>query len=261
MVSVENSLLEGMVDDGINVHSTALRISAIHPDGRIVCKYAHVQSTGFEVFLAGETIRFIKAATMEPGGERTVESVEWKAHDEIELLVAGGVPPEIAAGDAVENADWQPAVVFRGNTVRNMSPRGSLFATPGKIVCESNLFSSVRGAAVLIAADANNWYETGACRDMTIRNNTFRNCTVKGGKGVIQITPKVPRLEDQKERYHRNIQIVGNRFTGCPKPKLFAVSASHVVLRENLIEDSCGKISASGCDDVVDLDLCERSEE
>jgi hypothetical protein len=136
-----------------------------------------------------------------------------------------------------------------------MLPRGSLFATPGKIVCEDNLFSSVSGAAVLIAADANNWYETGACRDMTLRNNIFRNCTVKGGKGVIQITPKVPRLEDQKERYHRNIQIVGNRFTGCPKPKLFAVSASHVVLRENLIEDSCGKISLSGCDDVVDLDL------
>ena len=238
MVSVENSLLEGMVDDGINVHSTALRISAIHPDGRIVCKYAHVQSTGFEVFLAGETIRFIKAATMEPGGERTVESVEWKAHDEIELLVAGGVPPEIAAGDAVENADWQPAVVFRGNTVRNMSPRGSLFATPGKIVCESNLFSSVRGAAVLIAADANNWYETGACRDMTIRNNTFRRCTMKGGKGVIQITPKVPRIEEQKVRYHQNITICGNRFIECPKPMLFAVSVDNVAVRENILEES-----------------------
>jgi hypothetical protein len=146
-----------MVDDGINVHSTALKIAAIHPGGRIICKYAHAQSTGFEVFLPGETLRFIKAATMEPSGERAVESVKWNAHDEIELIVAGGVPPGITAGDAVENADWQPAVVFRGNTVRNMSPRGSLLATPGKIVCESNLFSSVSGAAILIAADANEW--------------------------------------------------------------------------------------------------------
>ena len=253
-VSVENSLLEGMVDDGINVHSTALRISAIHPGGRIVCKYAHVQSTGFEVFLAGETVRFIKAATMEPGGERTVESVKWNATDEIELVVAGGVPEGIAAGDAVENADWQPAVVFRGNTVRNMSPRGSLFATPGKIVCESNLFSSVSGAAILIAADANEWYETGACRDVTIRNNSFRRCTLTGGKGVIQITPKVPRIDEQKERYHQNITICGNRFIECPKPMLFAVSASHVRLRGNTIEDSRGEISLTGCDDVVDLD-------
>ena len=253
-ITLENSLLEGMVDDGINVHSTALKITAIHPGGRMVCQYAHVQSTGFEVFLPGETVRFIRAATMETGGERVVESVRRNAHDEIELVVAGGVPPGIAEGDAVENADWQPSVVFRRNTVRNLSPRGSLFATPGKVVCEDNLFSSVSGAAVLIAADANSWYETGACRDMTIRNNTFRCCTARGGKGVIQITPKVPRLEDQKERYHRNIKIVGNRFIGCPKPKLFALSAGNVVLRENSVEDGNGEICVSGCDDVVDLD-------
>lgn len=257
-VTVENSLLEGMVDDGINVHSTALKIAAIHPGGRIICKYAHVQSTGFEVFLAGETVRFIKAATMEPGGERAVENVKWNAHDEIELVIAGGVPEGIAAGDAVENADWQPAVVFRGNTVRNMSPRGSLFATPGKIVCESNLFSSVSGAAILIAADANEWYETGACRDMTIRGNTFRRCTLKGGKGVIQISPKVPRIEGQKVRYHQNITICGNRFVECAKPMLFAVSASHVRLRGNTVEDSNGEMSLAGCDDVVDLDNMEK---
>ncbi len=248
-VTVENSLLEGMVDDGINVHSTALKIAEVLPGGRLVCKYAHAQSTGFEVFLPGETIRFIRAATMEPGGERTVECVKRNAHDEIELVVAGGVPPGIAAGDAVENADWQPAVVFRGNTVRNMSPRGSLFATPGKIVCEGNLFSSVSGAAVLVAADANEWYETGGCRDMTIRNNTFRRCTLRGGKGVIQISPKVPRIDEQKERYHQNIAITGNRFVECPKPMLFAVSASHLRLRGNTLEASNGEISLAGCDD------------
>ena len=257
-MTVENSLLEGMVDDGINVHSTALRIEKILDGGKLVCKYAHVQSTGFETFLAGETLRFIRAATMEHAGERTVESVKWNAADEIEIAVSGGTPNGIAAGDAVENADWQPAVVFRGNTVRNMSPRGSLFATPGKIVCESNLFSSVSGAAILIAADANEWYETGACRDMTIRGNTFRRCTLKGGKGVIQITPKVPRIAEQKERYHRNITICGNRFVECAKPMLFAVSASHVRLRGNTVEDSNGEMSLAGCDDVVDLDNMEK---
>ncbi len=251
-VTVENSILEGMVDDGINVHSTALRIEKILDGGKLVCKYAHVQSTGFETFLAGETLRFIRAATMEHAGERTVESVKWNAADEIEIAVSGGTPDGIAAGDAVENADWQPAVVFRGNTVRNMSPRGSLFATPGKIVCESNLFSSVSGAAILIAADANEWYETGACRDMTIGGNTFRRCTLKGGKGVIQISPKVPRIEGQKVRYHQNITICSNRFVECAKPMLFAVSASHVRLRGNRLVDSCGDVSLSGVEDVVD---------
>ena len=241
-ITVENSILEGMVDDGINVHSTALRVDKILSDGRIVCKYAHIQSTGFEVFRAGETARFIKAATLETDEECVVESVKWNAPDEIELVIAGGVPPGIVEGDAVENADWQPSVVFRGNTVRNMSPRGSLFATPGKIVCEDNEFSSVSGAAILVSADANEWYETGACRDMTIRNNTFRRCTLKGGKGVIQISPKVPRIEEQKECYHRNLTICGNRFIECPKPMLYAVSVDKVMMCENILDESDGGI-------------------
>lgn len=253
-VTVENSILEGMVDDGINVHSTALRVDKILPGGRIVCKYAHVQSTGFDVFLAGETARFIRTETFETDEERIVESVKWNAPDEIELVVAGGVPTGIAEGDAVENADWQPSVVFRGNTVRNMSPRGALFATPGKIVCEDNVFSCVTGAAILLAADAKDWFETGACRDLTIRNNLFHRCTMIGGKGVIQVTPKVHLLDEQRKRYHRNITICGNRFVQCPKPKLYAVSASDISLFNNWLSDSCGDMSLMGAENVIDYD-------
>ena len=57
-------------------------------------------------------------------------------------------------GERDRTADVMSAVVFRGNTVRNMSPRGSLFATPEKIVCESNLFSSVGGAAILTTPES-----------------------------------------------------------------------------------------------------------
>lgn len=89
---------------------------------------------------------------------------------------------------------------------------------------------------------------------MTIRGNTFRRCTLKGGKGVIQITPKVPRIAEQKVRYHQNITICSNKFIGCPKPMLFAVSAANVTLRGNIVEGGDGGISVSDCDDVADFD-------
>ena len=40
----------------------------------------------------------------------------------------------------MENADWFPSVIFRGNTIRNNRARGSLFTTPHAIVVENNLF-------------------------------------------------------------------------------------------------------------------------
>jgi hypothetical protein len=40
----------------------------------------------------------------------------------------------------------------------------------------------------------------------------------------------------------------------CPKPKLYAVSASDISLFNNLLSDSCGDISLIGAENVMDYD-------
>ena len=74
-----------------------------------------------------------------------------------------------------ENITWTPEVIFSNNTIRNNRARGSLFSTPKRVVCEGNLFDHTHGTAILLCGDSNGWYETGACRDVTIRNNRFVN--------------------------------------------------------------------------------------
>ncbi len=249
-ITVENCLFEGMSDDAINVHSTCLMIESKPSHDRILCRYKHKQSVGFEVFLPGETLRYIRARTLEPV-EKTVKvlSAEMKAFDLVELVLAEPVPEGFGVGDAVENADWQPAVDFKRNIVRNSTPRATLFTTPGRVLCEGNLFDHVAGQAVHMSADAWDWFESGACRDITIRNNVFRNCMICSGKGVIQIDPNVKDLKAQKGRYHRNIIIESNVFEQKKGPLVFARSASNLVWRANrVIGDKTFDIEF--CDDV-----------
>jgi hypothetical protein len=250
-IRVENSLFEGMLDDAINVHSTCLKIIGKPAADRIVCRYMHVQSVGFEVFLPGETLRFIKGSTLEPGCEAVVEEVRTLAYDRVELRLGNPVPAGYGVGDAVENADWQPAVVFRGNTVRNSSPRATLFTTPKPVVCESNRFEHVAGQPILFGGDAWDWYESGACRDVVIRGNSFIGCAYLSGKGMIQINPAVHDLASQKKRYHRNIIVEDNLFQDFTKPLVWGLSAENLVFRGNRIINGNTRMELKGVEKVV----------
>lgn len=232
-VLVENSFFEATVDDAINVHSTCLRIESVPKPDTLVCRYMHGQSTGFEVFLPGERLRFIKASTLEPGFETIVKSARITDHRHAIITLAEPMPQGYAPGDAVENADWQPCVVFRNNIARNICARAVLLTTPGKAVIEGNLFDRGASQVIQLEGDASGWYESGACRDVTIRNNVFRNCAFLHGEGIIQIRPNLRDIKSQKERYHRNILVEGNRFETPRIPLLRACSVSNLVWRGN----------------------------
>ena len=233
LVLVENCFFEATVDDAINVHSTCLRIESVPKPNTLVCRYMHHQSTGFEVFLPGERLRFIRAATLEPGAEAIVKDARILDHRTAVITLAEPVPQGYASGDAVENADWQPAVVFRNNIARKICARAVLLTTPGKTVIEGNLFDRVSSQVIQLEGDASGWYESGACRDVTIRNNVFRNCAFLRGEGIVQIRPNLKDLKSQKERYHRNIVVEHNRFETPRIPLLRACSVSNLVWRSN----------------------------
>ncbi len=247
-IVVENCLFEGMVDDAINVHSTCLQVEAMPSPTEIRCRYRHSQSVGFEVFLPGERLRGIRGRTLEPADETVVVTeVRTLAPDLVDLTLSAPLPDGLGVGDAVENADGQPSVTFRRNIVRNSSPRATLFTTPGRVVCEENLFDHVAAQAVHLSADAWDWYESGACEDVTIRRNVFRDCLLVRGKGVIQIDPNVKDLKAQRRRYHRNVVVEENVFEQARGPLLYARSVSNLVWRANRVTGEGG----------FDIDFCE----
>ena len=237
-VAVENCRFEGMMDDALNVHSTCLGIVGKPAPDRIRCRYMHPQAIGFGVFAPGEDVRFIAGRTLENGFVGRVKAVETHDAREITLMLEGPVPAEYGTGDAVENASWQCSVVFRNNTVANNRARGVLFTTPKKIVCEGNLFDHVSGAAILLAGDAQGWYESGACEDLVIRRNRFRDCLTSVFQycdALVSIHPEVKDLKAQRRRYHRNVVIEDNEIETFDVPLLYALSAENVTWRRNRV--------------------------
>ena len=238
LVRVENCRFESMMDDAINVHSTCLAVRDVLSPTEARCRFMHSQAFGFELFRPGDRARFLCGRTLGVVGESVVAAVRHESDREVVLSLASPPAGGLRVGDAVENADWQCAAVFRGNSVVRNRARGALFTTPLPVLVESNLFERVTGSALLFSGDACNWFETGGCRDVTVRGNVFRDgmtAASKNGlsKGVITILPTLSMSEGRVEAYHRGFLIEDNRFESFRVPLVHAFAAADVVWRRN----------------------------
>ena len=239
LILVENATYEGMMDDAINVHATCPAIVEILSPTSFIARYMHSQAYGFEIAAPGEKLQFIHGKTLENTTECCeVEEVKVISPKHILVNLKQPLPKGVREGDAVENADWHPQVIFRNNTVRHNRARGALFTTPRPVLVEGNLFDHSSGSAILLAGDAQGWYESGRCLDVCIRNNTFEhNLTAlyQFTHAIISICPEVRDPAAQRTRYHQNVRIEGNTFNTHRVPLLYAISASDVSFRNNKV--------------------------
>ena len=240
LIDVQGALYEGMMDDAINVHATCLRIKEVTSPTELLAEYVHGQAIGFEVLLSGEEIQWIAAKTLENNEELSrAKQVQRINERTLRIVLEKPLPAGIGVGDALENAHWHPEVIFKNNTVRHNRARGSLFTTPNRVLVEGNRFVEGSGCAILLAGDAQGWYESGRCLNVQIRHNLFQdNLTSRFQftEGIISIYPEVKEPQAQKVRYHQNIVIEDNHFITHRVPLLFAISARGVRLRHNTID-------------------------
>ena len=239
-ISVQGATYEAMMDDAINVHATCLGITKVENGRTFIARYMHGQAYGFEVMAPGEKLNFIHGPTLEVDEKQIeVDSVEIIDPRHIRVTLTKALPSGIGVGDAIENADWHPSVDFSHNLIRHNRARGALFTTPQPVRVIGNHFDHTHGSAILLAGDAQGWYESGACRDVLISGNTFRH----GLTGLYQFTdaliaicPEVRQPGKQKECYHTNVRIVDNDFITHRVPLLSATSAENVKFSDNRIE-------------------------
>lgn len=239
-IYVQGATYEAMMDDAINVHATCLGIQKVENPRTFIARYMHGQAYGFEVMAPGERLQFIKGPTLELHPQLCkVARVEVIDPRQVRVTLESDMPAGIGAGDAIENADWHPSVTFLNNTVRHNRARGALFTTPRPVRVMNNHFDHTHGSAILLAGDAQGWYESGACRDVIISGNTFRHALTglyQFTDAIIAICPEVRQPARQKQAYHSNVQITGNRFITHRVPLLSATSAASVYFLDNQVE-------------------------
>jgi len=245
----ENGLYEGMMDDAINVHGTYLKGLKKINDSTLVASYMHGQSYGFDWGYKGDTVHFIRSKTMEEWDNKYIISSinPIKANHEapikeFKIVFSSPLHKEIdpsITDIGIENLSWTPSVIFTGNTIRNNRARGALFSTPKPTLVANNLFDHTSGSAIVLCGDSNGWYETGACKDVTISNNKFINALTsmyQFTNGVISIYPEIPNIEAQNKYFHSGIKILNNEFHTFDKPILFAKSVDGLIFKGNVIK-------------------------
>ncbi len=251
MIRSEHGIYEGMMDDAINVHGIYLKVKERHSDNSLVCSYEHNQAWGFAWGDSGDSVCFVKSKTMEMLNHINIIK-EIKPYDkeivkgckEFIITFEENLPDEIQAESSfgIENLSWTPEVIFRHNIVRNNRARGALFSSPLRSICTDNIFDHTSGTAILLCGDCNGWYESGAVRDLLIKNNTFINALTnmfQFTNAVISIYPEIPDLENQKSYFHGGkkdaIVIEKNHFITFDKPLLYAKSVKGLIFRKNKV--------------------------
>ena len=197
-------------------------------DYTLVGKYMHGQAYGFDWGYPGDSVQFVLSETMELiGSENCVASIQpydqESIHGAKEFIIKFKEPLSEninqQVGIGIENLTWTPSVYFANNVIRNNRARGTLFSTPKETIVENNLFDHTSGTAILLCGDCNGWYETGACRNVIIRNNHFINALTnmfQFTNAIISIYPEIPQLEKQQQYFHggkpESIVIENNTF-------------------------------------------------
>jgi hypothetical protein len=240
-IRVEQCRFHALMDDPINVHGTGVRVMEKIEDNILVCKFMHSQSVGMVWARPGEKVGFIENNSMQTVAEGFVDRCDIIDTELFKLHFKNPVPSEIEPGYALENLYWTPDVLISGNRFESCRARGVLVSTPGKVIIENNVFES-SGSAILIAGDANNWYESGGVKDVLIRNNHFTDQCLTSMyqfcEAVISIYPEIPAADPTKPGFHRNIRIEGNQFDLYDYPVLYAKSVDNLVFIENKLNAS-----------------------
>ena len=237
-IVVDGCKFEGLMDDPINIHGTTVKVVEMKDAARMVCKFMEGMSTGMTWGGTGDKVGFIDHQTMATIGVGSLKSFRKIDRDHFEVVFNDVAPFDLKPGDALENLTWTPDFTARNCWFGSCRARGLLVSTPGKVVVENNDFVS-SGAAILIAGDANGWYESGAVRDVLIRGNRFHpSCLTSWyqfGEGIISICPIIPKLDPEKP-YHRNIRIEGNQFDVFDYTVLYALSVDGLNFKDNIIK-------------------------
>ncbi len=254
-IIIDNCKAWGAHDDYVNVHGTHLRIiDEDYTANKIIVRFMHPETWGFQAFDVGDTIDFIKWDTLIPYLTLKVKAYKRINDTDIELEVDGILPEIEINKDVIENATYTPDLYVRNCRFSQSAGRGILCTTRGEVIIENNIFENIWGPALLLEDDCNFWFESGYTTNVIFKNNLVSGCDYHEtceGAPVIRVTPKV-LYENVDTFVHKKLTIENNTFK---KSKYIAhrfllEHLEEVVIKDNyfdadyeIIANNLGKIT------------------
>ena len=235
-ITIKNGLFENQLDDPVNIHGIYAKVNRVLEEKEILLDLVHHQHKGVEIGKCGDRISFLDPESMLPYAENSIQDIQMINKDRI-LLKCSDKVLKIKPGTVVENISIVPEVLIENCHFRNNRARGVLLTGRGTSVVRGNIFE-VPGAAILVEGDMNEWFESGAIKNILVENNTFCNCAYipEWGRAPIQVTPMAKKFTDCY--FHQNLFICNNRFLCFDHRILFARNIKNITFLGNQITDT-----------------------
>lgn len=233
-VSIENSVFENMMDDASNVHGIYLKVGEAVDKNALLLKLEHFQQFGVNNFQKGDIVEISSPDMREFSENYTVKNAVLTDKNTIKLEVEEDISG-VEKGFVADNLTAHPNVCISGCKTGNNRPRGFLINTNKKAVVKNCvLYNSDCGMEM--AGDNSFWCESTGVRNVTIKNNVFKNCGYYGAGYCVVIHADItadPTIPD----FHRNVKIVDNDFTYVKK-SVYATNCANLSFEENREEKS-----------------------
>lgn len=232
LVQIEKSLFENQMDDALNIHGNYLLVDKVLAKNQIVAQIGHFQHFGIFDFEKGCHIEIAERDTFVPKATVTLKDKRIVNNQYIILTFNEEVLFDANKTYCIDIVDSYPTLIYRNNIVQNNRARGLLLKTWKKTLIENNIIHT-NGAALMITADMNFWFESGKSLDVTIRKNDIRaNTTSSWGKALIHIDPEIPHPLNGYY-FMKTIVIEENTIAFNDFPLIFGQSIAKLIIKNN----------------------------
>ncbi len=237
-IELYNCKFTNMMDDACNIHGIYGIVCRAESPNILRVGFGHGAQEGMCYIKPGDQVAVIDSRHTKVLHTLTAAGTELISMKELWVEVAEPLPAEFMeldfeSGDIlIENLSTAPEVVIRNCESGYNRPRGFLISTAGKVLIEDCSFYNMY-YAVQIGGEMRDWYESGAVKDVTIRNCRFDNSAYAGGE-AIRIVPWLWELPETP--FHGKINIVDNHFEQSSPRLLSAVSVGELIFKGNVFE-------------------------
>ena len=227
-IIVQDCLFEHMLDDALNVHGIYLKVHH-SKEKKAIVKFCNSTSTGLKLFKRGDRICEMDSRTLLPETEATVLEAKKINNELIELTF--NEPVKLSEGNVIENLTTYPELILRSSVIQNNRARGILIATKHCVIEDCDFHTS--GSAILLECDGRFWYESGAVKNIIIKNNRFLGCKYATWEsGIISVPQRA--ISAKNRYYHGTVSIIGNTFNLCYDDVVYADNIAELVYKDNV---------------------------
>ena len=229
---------QGQGDDATNVHGyyqTIIRAEGNSADLEVKAgTYTHAQVA--DVPRVGDEMELVEIRTLKPVQTYKVKDVRHSIPETQVHVTLSDPLPENISDYYLMNVTKLPQLIFENSVINSHLARGILVKTRN-VTIRNNVFRNCTGTAIHIGAEAN-WHEGTHAKHVLVTDNVMMGCGKGAGSqaGAAGIAVIIEAEDTEKEYLHEDIKITDNLIAGEGNDcGIYVGNAKDVLLQGNKI--------------------------